>query len=103
MKKSSNSGSSLVSVIVAFAILMMVLSLFTTAVFAASDISKKAGDLRRKTDAAMEDYFMESSGGSQLLSGDVIYFKDENGNGFSVDGNVMKQDGEFAIYYFEQR
>lgn len=101
MMRLDEKGSSMVSVIVAFVLLLMGLAMFTTVLFAASDLVKTTEDNRRMVDSAMETYYLdESLVGDEMFN--VIQLKDEDGTGIKVPGAAYKAEvGGYAVYYFE--
>lgn len=109
-------GSSMVSVIVAFVLLLIGLSMFGTAMFVTLRITRTAQDIRNGTEKAMESYYTDPGGGStSLFENKKIYFapdEDSGTYGFYVEGtakdfeyNYTDDAGDsqtFHLYTFER-
>ncbi|NCB93741.1 MAG: hypothetical protein EOM40_14465 [Clostridia bacterium] len=118
--KNKNQGSSLVSVIVAFAILMMGLALFATALYAADSMTKTAREIKNNCSAAVEEFYVgNAEGGSSLdqdgATGTAMKFEMQAKEDttayspFSMYGEAMswewqpedESEDTFRIYYFQ--
>lgn len=113
MKKNAKSGSSLVSVIVAFAVLMIGIAMFTTTMLTSLKAAETARLLRQEGRQATENYYLGGSGARDPYydsdgSGNPILFrlKAADGSDFVVSGEVMTytenkgEEEEYALYYF---
>lgn len=111
--KKKHSGSSLVSVIVAFAILMIGLAMFATALYAADSMTRKSRKLKDDCANAVEEFYQHGQGeGKPLDTGGAgapmgFQMKAADGTGFSLYGEAMEwtantgTDEEFLIYFFQ--
>lgn len=98
-------GSSMVSSIAAFAILIIGLGIFTTSITASFNSINQATKIKKDIDKSMENYYLEDGSGDDVLvnSDGKIYFKDGNDNGFTVDGKLYEQKiTDFPVYYFSE-
>ena len=108
--KLDNRGSSMVSVIVAFLILLMGIAMFTTSMYTATDLTQEAEDIRKRVDTATEKYYSQNET-------DVVTNKQTNGitlrqiegamgtnDSFKIDGEgyTWKSTSEsYTMYYFK--
>lgn len=104
MKKQNNSGSTMVSVIVAFVLLMIGIMMFTTVIYAVFDLTAEAERVRRKADTAMEAYYtgnLEEE--REVLDG--IWLKDQDSKtSFSISGKVYEGSYQgYRIYFFADK
>lgn len=103
-------GASLVSTIIAFAVLMIGLAGFTTAVFSALNISRKGTDIVRTAENAQIEFYTEdiSADVEKAIGNGTYYFKEKsNDKGFKMEGqrlyeHAYSEDNEYKIYYFKQ-
>lgn len=105
-------GSSIVSVITAFALLLLGISLFYTAMTVSLNLIGKAQTLRLTVDEAMAAYYTQERDFEAVFA-DEIYFEssDEAGSsrGFAIDGEcrrfTYRKDGgpAFVLYAFIKR
>ena len=101
MKRLNQKGSSMVSVIIAFLLLMMGVAMFTTVIYAAADLVSETEKVRKMVDQAMGDYYMgDITSETEIM--DDIQLKDSNGLGFKISGSVYEADVDgYTIYYFK--
>lgn len=100
-------GSSIVSVITAFAVLMLGVQLFAAALLAANKSVGKTIYLNHALSEAMEEYYTsEEYPGENMfpsLENDTLTFTltdKENGDSFSVKGNVYQYKAESGYTVF---
>lgn len=99
-------GSSLISTIVAFAILMMGIAAFTTAVVTSLKVSKEAESVRQDVQESVVKYYKEEveAEATPVISGD-IKFEDGKGGSFSISGSkayrYYDEDTKVSLYYFK--
>lgn len=107
--RNKKSGSSIVSVITAFAILMLGVQLFAAALLAANKSVSKTISLNYALSEAMEEYYTsEDYPGENLFphqENGMLTFTltdKENGDSFSVKGNVYeyKAKSGYTIFTF---
>lgn len=103
MKLKNTKGSSMVSAVVAFLLLMMGIAMLTTVVYASADSIRGVTTIRKKTDKAMENYFLGKSEGTAVYETPGLVLSDSAGMGFKVDANAyaVTEDG-FTVYYFDK-
>ncbi|MCP1101910.1 hypothetical protein M2454_000703 [Aequitasia blattaphilus] len=96
-------GSSMVSVLIAFAVLMIGLSIFSTSIYSAVQTIQVANSLNKRSDAAFYEYYTNDPAGSSILNaGNKIYLEDEETKSFSLEGDAYQQETEeLAVYYFK--
>ncbi|HIW22107.1 MAG TPA: hypothetical protein H9887_08840 [Candidatus Dorea intestinavium] len=103
-------GSSLISTIIAFSVLMVGLVGFTTAVFSALNVAKKGTDIVKKAEnAQIEFYTGDTSKDNEIPNvGNGTYYFTEKGEskGFKMEGQKVyehkfSEDTEYKIYYFK--
>lgn len=95
-------GSSIVSVIVSFSILMIGLAMFTSVVYASGNIIRKNETFRHESEAAIEAYYEDNDASGELISGQLrLVPEDQPANGITVTGELKKFSHEgYGIYYF---
>lgn len=114
MRKKKNQGSSLVEVLVAFAVLMIGLAAFSTALFVGSQTIMKTQAIRQTIESSMEEYYLnfKTEGADKKDTGSTYTLQGIDGNAdtITVDGtcylfkNTMPGDGAktFELFVFDR-
>ncbi|MCP1110958.1 hypothetical protein [Ohessyouella blattaphilus] len=104
----SKDGSSLISTIVAFAILMMGIAAFTTAVVTSLKVTKEAESVRQDVQESIIEFYQGDMEGEPAIAGSsrVIEFEDQEGKKFSISNSqafhFYDTETKVSLYYFEQ-
>lgn len=101
-------GMTMSSVLVAFAVLLLILLMFWQAVTISSNIFRLSEDIRKGSEKLFSDFYSDTSylprneaSGSPSRK---FYFRDKQGGGFELASDIGSyEDGEYEVYYFGQR
>lgn len=101
MMLKDSSGTTLVSVIVSFAVLMIVILIFTQAVNLSLNLSRRTDEILEDTVQAVNLYYTEEVPAMKLPV--TIRIGSDTGGGWTMEGNLCN-NGESSmgktIYYF---
>lgn len=104
MMRKDVAGSSMVSVMVAFLLLMMGIAMFTTVLYFTANLLQNVENTKTKVYNTVEEYYLdENPGGIPVFASDDISFKEKKTNKrFKLEGNAYKYDSDdYEIYYFK--
>lgn len=102
-------GTSLISVIVAFALLLVGIALFTTAMTVSLNLTKKAQEIRVVIEETAESYYTKNGSFESLFDGEIYFWERDaagSNQGFSITGQCRKftynKEGKlpFLLYDF---
>lgn len=93
-------GSSIVSVIVAFVILLLGLSMITTAVSATLNVYNRATGIRRDAEGAVAAYYLEEYSDDEITVKKDIVFTLRSAD---QPDFVAQFEGEYRIYSYPSR
>jgi Tfp pilus assembly protein PilV len=101
-KKRKTRGSTMVEVIVAFAVLMIVLACFAEITGLCLQMAKRSSEARRRNEALYQAYYTDTnrSNGAQLYNGGLA-FRQGDAAGFTLNVDLREKsypDG--SVYYF---
>lgn len=107
-KLKSKKGMTMSSVLVAFAVLLLILLMFWQAVTISSNIFRLSEDIRKGSEKLFSDFYSDTSylprneaAGSPSRK---FLFRDKQGGGFELDSDIGSyKNGEYEVYYFGQR
>lgn len=103
----NKSGSSMVSVIVAFLLLIMGIAMFTTVIMTATDVTQDAQDVRRVVDAATEKFYLDEKEEEKVILSEMK-FKEQGSatttGEFTINGQGWTCEMDhYLFYYFESK
>lgn len=104
-KRAGQKGTTMVSAIVAFAILMTASAMFYSAIKLSWNMIHKASEIRAKTESAAAEYYLNRNASNDKISGigGGLYFDDGAGGfGMSFSPYCYQSSQGIDFYYIDE-
>jgi predicted PurR-regulated permease PerM len=97
---SSKKGTTIAEIIISFALLVFVFSMFFHGVSLSRNLTKKAESIRTNTQQKIEDFYKNRSSSGTKDASQSFSIQDSRGGSFTLNGDLYEYNG---FYYWESR
>lgn len=94
MRRNGTEGTTMIEVVVAFAVLLMIMAMFSRSIAMAADLTKRSEQLLEVCQNLMKRSYLNMPEADSARDVSLVFHNRENSSAFSIDARLQKYEND---------